>query len=546
MIQIMFDNFIANQERMKKISFSTVLQSWFIITLFLLAGFTAMSYPNKNGEPVGNNKDQKTAEGNTTLIKNVWIVDGTGAAPYFGAVRIQGNKILAVGNLTPQTGETIIDGRQQYLTPGFIDSHSHHFGSLKKEPQGIAMTNQGITTILIGQDGDSYPMDTLQSFFSKNKVAVNVASYTGHSSLREKIMGRNNVFRAASLAEIDKMKKALASDLQKGSFGLSTGLEYESAFYSSKEEVIALAQVAADFKRGYISHIRSEDIQLKDAIDEIIEIGKRTGIPVKLSHIKIANKQDWGKANQVIQILDSARKAGIDITADVYPYTFWNSTLRVLFPDKKFTSLKSAELATQQLFDPAESVLVRFAPYPSYAGKTIAAIAKEREESTPATLIQLIKMAEAYKKANPGAGSVEALAGKSMLEADVIDFMQWEHANFCSDGAAGGHPRGYGAFTRILGKYIREQKILSLSQAIHKMTGLTAKHLQIENRGVIAAGNFADLVILNPDIVEDHATIENSKALSTGIKMVWVNGALVYQNQNASNQFPGVLIRKSH
>lgn len=542
----MFDNFIANQERMKKISFSTVLQSWFIITLFLLTGFTAMSYPNKNGEPVGNNKDQKTAEGNTTLIKNVWIVDGTGASPYFGAVRIQGNKILAVGNLTPQTGETIIDGRQQYLTPGFIDSHSHHFGSLKKEPQGIAMTNQGITTILIGQDGDSYPMDTLQSFFSKNKVAVNVASYTGHSSLREKIMGRNNVFRAASLAEIDKMKKALASDLQKGSFGLSTGLEYESAFYSSKEEVIALAQVAADFKRGYISHIRSEDIQLKDAIDEIIEIGKRTGIPVKLSHIKIANKQDWGKANQVIQILDSARKAGIDITADVYPYTFWNSTLRVLFPDKKFTSLKSAELATQQLFDPAESVLVRFAPYPSYAGKTIAAIAKEREESTPATLIQLIKMAEAYKKANPGAGSVEALAGKSMLEADVIDFMQWEHANFCSDGAAGGHPRGYGAFTRILGKYIREQKILSLSQAIHKMTGLTAKHLQIENRGVIAAGNFADLVILNPDIVEDHATIENSKALSTGIKMVWVNGALVYQNQNASNQFPGVLIRKSH
>lgn len=546
MIQIMFDNFIANQERMKKISFSTVLQSWFIITLFLLAGFTAMSYPNKNGEPVGNNKDQKTAEGNTTLIKNVWIVDGTGAAPYFGAVRIQGNKILAVGNLTPQTGETIIDGRQQYLTPGFIDSHSHHFGSLKKEPQGIAMTNQGITTILIGQDGDSYPMDTLQSFFSKNKVAVNVASYTGHSSLREKIMGRNNVFRAASLAEIDKMKKALASDLQKGSFGLSTGLEYESAFYSSKEEVIALAQVAADFKRGYISHIRSEDIQLKDAIDEIIEIGKRTGIPVKLSHIKIANKQDWGKANQVIQTLDSARKAGIDITADVYPYTFWNSTLRVLFPDKKFTSLKSAELATQQLFDPAESVLVRFAPYPSYAGKTIAAIAKEREESTPATLIQLIKMAEAYKKANPGAGSVEALAGKSMLEADVIDFMQWEHANFCSDGAAGGHPRGYGAFTRILGKYIREQKILSLANAIYKMTGLTAKHLQIEKRGVIAAGNFADLVLLNPDIVEDHATIENSKALSTGIKMVWVNGEMVYQNQIATNLFPGVLIRKNN
>ena len=531
---------------MKKFSFSNLLQYALISTLLVLTVKNSLGFPDKNCKPIGNNKIQPSETGKTTLIKNVWIIDGTGAAPFFGAVRIQGNKILATGNLTPLNGETIIDGRQQYLTPGFIDSHSHHFGSLKKEPQGMAMTNQGITTILIGQDGDSYPMDTLYSFFSKNKVAVNVASYTGHSSLREKIMGRNNVFRAASLPEIDKMKKALASDLQKGSFGLSTGLEYESAFYSSKEEVIALAQVAADFKRGYISHIRSEDIQLKDAIDEIIEIGKRTGIPVKLSHIKIANKKDWGKAGMVIQTLDSARKAGIDITADVYPYTFWNSTLRVLFPDKKFTSLKSAELATQQLFDPEESVLVRFAPYPSYAGKTIAVIAKERNESAPATLIQLIKMAEAYKKANPGAGSVEALAGKSMLEADVIDFMQWEHANFCSDGAAGGHPRGYGAFTRILGKYIREQKILSLSNAIYKMTGLTAKHLQIEKRGVIAAGNFADLVLLNPDIVEDHATIENSKALSTGIKMVWVNGEMVYQNQIATNLFPGVLIRKNN
>lgn len=540
----MFDNFIDNPPGMKKFSFFNFLQSAVFTTIILLLANAAMSSPYKNWQPTRNNKIQPSDAGKSTLIKNVWIIDGTGAAPSFGAIRIQGNKILALGNLTALPGETVIDGRQQYITPGFIDSHSHHFGSLKKEPQGIAMTNQGITTILIGQDGDSYPMDTLQAFFVKNKVAVNVASYTGHSSLREKIMGRNNILRAASLSEVDKMKKALAADLQKGSFGLSTGLEYESAFYSSKEEVIALAQVAADFKRGYISHIRSEDIQLKDAIDEIIEIGKRTGIPVKLSHIKIANKKDWGIAGEVIQTLDSARKAGIDITADVYPYTFWNSTLRVLFPDKKFTSLKSAELATQQLFDPNESVLVRFAPNPSYAGKTISAIAKERNESAPSTLIQLIKMAEAYKKANPGAGGVEALAGKSMLEADVIDFMRWEHANFCSDGAAGGHPRGYGAFTRILGKYIREQKILSLSAAIHKMTGLTAKHLQIENRGVIAAGNFADLVLLNPDIVEDHATIENSKALSTGIKMVWVNGELVYQNQNATNQFPGVLIKK--
>jgi N-acyl-D-amino-acid deacylase len=164
-------------------------------------------------------------------------------------------------------------------------------------------------------------------------------------------MGEKDVFRKSTLEEIDQMKKYLAADLEKGSLGLSTGLEYESAFYSSKEEVVALAQLTAKYKGRYISHIRSEDIQLNEAIDEIIDIGKITGMPVKLSHIKIANKDDWGKAGLIIKKLELARKQGVDITADVYPYTFWNSTLRVLFPDKGFTNLKSAELAVNKLFD---------------------------------------------------------------------------------------------------------------------------------------------------------------------------------------------------
>ncbi|WP_439504845.1 N-acyl-D-amino-acid deacylase family protein [Sediminibacterium sp.] len=481
----------------------------------------------------------------TTLIQNVWILDGTGSSAKKGAVRISGNKIIAIGNLTPLLGESVIDGKNRYLTPGFIDSHSHHFGSLKKEPSGIAMTNQGITTIIIGQDGDSYAMDSLIHFFKQYPIAVNVASYTGHSSLREKVMGENNVFRKSTVAEINQMKQLLEEDLNKGSMGLSTGLEYESAFYSSKEEVVALAQLAAKYNGRYISHIRSEDIKLNDAIEEIIDIGKITGMPVKLSHIKIANKDDWGKAPQVINLLNVARAKGVDITADVYPYNFWNSTLRVLFPDRDYTNLKSAELAVTKLFDPNESVLVRFAPQPSYAGKTIAAIAKERNESTAETLMQLIKMAADYKTANPTAGGIEALAGKSMNDSDVSKFIQWEHANICSDGAAGGHPRGYGAFTRVLGKYVREQQLLSLTEAVHKMTGLTAQQLGIKKRGKIAIGYFADLVLLNPATVNDHATIEDGKALSTGIEQVWVNGKTVYTMQKATSELPGSLIKRN-
>jgi len=486
-----------------------------------------------------------TFKNRSTLIQNIWILDGTGAPAKKGSLRISGNRIIAIGKLQPIVGEIVIDGKDQYLSPGFIDSHSHHFGSLKNEPTGIAMTNQGITTIIIGQDGDSHPMDSLAAFFKQHKIAVNVASYTGHSSIRESVMGENNVFRPSTLEEIAQMKKYLAADLQKGSLGLSTGLEYESAFYSSKEEVLALAQLTAKMKGRYMSHIRSEDIHLDDAIDEIIAIGKITGMPVKLSHIKIANKDDWGKANLIIQKLEQARKQGVNITADVYPYNFWNSTLRVLFPDKAFTNIKSAEFAVNKLFDANQSVLVRFAPIPSYAGKTIRAIAKERNETEAVTLMNLIQIAADYKKTNPNAGGIEAIAGKSMNDADVAEFIQWNQANICSDGAAGGHPRGYGAFTRVLGKYVREQQLLSLPQAIHKMTGLTAQHLGLEKRGKIALGYFADLVLFDPSTINDHATIQNGKALSTGINCVWVNGKIVYQAQQATGELSGSLIKRN-
>jgi N-acyl-D-aspartate/D-glutamate deacylase len=273
--------------------------------------------------------------------------------------------IVGVGSLLPQPSDSLIDGQDRVLTPGFIDTHSHHFGDYDEDPSSLATNSQGITTIVIGQDGSSYPVDTIRSLLKKNPLAVNVATYTGHTTLREQVMG-NDLLRPATQKETEQMQALLAKEMQKGSLGLSTGLEYEDAFYSSTQEVLQLAQTAARWGGSYTSHIRSEDITLDAAIEEILTIGRITKMPIQLSHIKIGLKDKWGTAPTILQRLDRARSEGIKVTADVYPYDFWSSTLRVLFPKRDYTSLESAEFAVNHLFDPERSVLVRYAPYPIY------------------------------------------------------------------------------------------------------------------------------------------------------------------------------------
>ncbi|MBL7707502.1 MAG: amidohydrolase family protein, partial [Chitinophagaceae bacterium] len=469
---------------------------------------------------------------------------GTGTASRNAAVRIEGKRIIAVGNLQPFAGEEVIDGEGKILAPGFIDSHSHLGGSLTKYPEAMAALNQGITTIISGQDGSSDPVDSIKAKIKRTPVAINVATYTGHTTIREKILGEPQLSRPANDEELQKIKTLLREDLKKGSLGLSTGLEYEGAFYSNRHEVIELAKVAAEEKGKYISHIRSEDISMNDAIDEIISIGREAKIPVQISHIKIALKDDWKTAPKLIAALQKARTEGIAITADCYPYNFWNSTLRVLFPKKDFKSLEAATYATEHLFDPEGSVLVRFAPDSNYKGKTIAAIAKMRNETAAQTLLYLVATAESYEKQYPDAGGVEAIMGKSMTEEDIATFLQWPHTNICSDGANGGHPRGYGSFTRVLSHYVKEKKIMSWEEAIYKMTGLAAEHTGIRNRGIIAAGYFADLVLIDPVTIKDNAGIKDPKALSDGIVKVWVNGVLVYAYKQSQQQYPGEFIAK--
>jgi N-acyl-D-amino-acid deacylase len=480
----------------------------------------------------------------TQLIYNVSVIDGTGTPARKASVRMEGNKIVEVGNLNAFPGETTIDGGGKVLAPGFIDTHSHIGGSLDKFPEALACINQGVTTIVSGQDGYGSYVDSIKVSMQRTPVAINIATYTGHTALRAQVMGSANLNRPANEEELEKMKGLLQSELKKGSLGLSTGLEYEGAYFSNRNEVLYLAKVTAAEKGRYISHIRSEDINMGDALDEIINIGREAKLPVQVSHIKLGLKDDWGRSPYIIAQLQKARSQGVDITADCYPYEFWSSTLRVLFPKTDYTNPVSAQYAVDHTFDPTQSVLVRFAPNPLYAGKTISAIAELRKEKPAQTIMGLIAEADAYKKLHPEADGVESIMGKSMTDIDVSNFLSWANTNICSDGSNGGHPRGYGSFTRVLGLYVREKKIMSLETAIQKMTSLGAEHTGIKNRGLIAPGYYADLVLFDPSTVKDNSDIRDSKALSSGIEKVWVNGVCVYEQQHATRQYPGMFISR--
>ncbi|NRB47117.1 MAG: amidohydrolase family protein [Saprospiraceae bacterium] len=455
----------------------------------------------------------------TEVITDVNIIDGSGLPSFKADVRIVDNRIQEVGKLPIAPGELYTDGDGLTLAPGFIDSHSHHDWGLSDNPSCVAATNQGVTTIVVGQDGGSTPVSRLAAQLKTQAVSVNLASFTGHSSLRSRAM-KGDVLRKAKPDEIDVMKKMLEEELKNGSLGLSSGLEYEPAFYSNTAEVIELAKVAAKYQGIYISHIRSEDVYQNEAIGEIIDIGREAKLPVQITHIKIAQRSRWGSSASLLQQLQRARQQGVDISADVYPYTMWSSTPRVLFPKKDFTSLASAQFATQELFDPATSVMVNFPANRTFEGKTITEIGQMNNESEAEALLRIIRVGAEKEES----GSIVAT---SMSEEDISNFLRWEHTSICSDGAMSGHPRGHGAFTRVLGRYVREKGVLSLPSAIHKMTALPAEKLGIRNRGLITPGYFADLVLFKPETVMDNASIQSPTARSTGIEKVWVNGQVV-------------------
>lgn len=337
----------------------------------------------------------------------------------------------------------------------------------------------------------------------------------------------------------------LHTDMKAGAFGLSTGLEYDPGIYSSQDEVLQLSKVLPQYNSCYISHLRSEDRYFLEALQEIVTIGRETKVPVQISLFKLAMRDLWGKADSTLQLLEAARKEGIDITADLYPYTYWSFTIRILFPDRNFKDEKEAAFILKEVTSAERIILSYHEPNPEYNGKSLAEVAKLENRSPEKMLIELIRrLDECELKREDCGGSIVAT---SMDEEDVKKLMQWPHTNICSDGTSSGkHPRGYGAFTRVLSHYVREEKTLSLDQAIYKMTALAADQLGIKKRGRIQVGCFADLVLLDPLTVKDEATVTNPQKISTGIERVFVNGVEVFVKGKVTGNLNGMIIYRNN
>jgi N-acyl-D-amino-acid deacylase len=492
----------------------------------------------------------------TTLIRNALIIDGRGTPGRRGDVRVSGNRIVGVGTLAPLASDRIVDAHGLALAPGFIDTHSHHDRGLitgrggrgnnrggdttnRVDPRaGLAMVSQGVTTIVIGQDGGGSGLAELFAAIEAQPPAVNVASYVGHGAVRSRVLGED-FKRHATPDEIERMKALVREDMNAGALGLSTGLEYDPGIYSSPDEVIALAKVAGDMGGRYISHMRSEDRWFWSALDEVITIGRVNHMPVQVSHIKLGMVDLWGQADSVIHVLDRARASGVQITADIYPYTFWQSNLGVLFPKRNFSDSVEAAFVLAHVSRADGIIFNSFARHPEYVGKNLAEVARMRGTSDVRALLDLL--------AEPG-GSGAGIVARGMDDADVERLIRWPFANVCSDGTSTGlHPRGFGSFSRVLGPYAREKKLFSTEEAVRKMSSLAAANVGIRERGLIEPGYYADLVLFDPGTVKDNAEFGPTGAaqrLASGIQTVWVNGQVVFADGKPSGAYPGKVIRR--
>jgi N-acyl-D-aspartate/D-glutamate deacylase len=484
----------------------------------------------------------------STLIADATVVDGTGQHRFRADVRLEGDRIAAVGKLKRRIDEPVIDAAGLVLAPGFIDTHSHADYDITEHRDAVADISQGITTVVTGQCGGSQlPLSEFFSGLEKRNPGVNIASFAGHGTIRDKVMG-DDFARPASTEEIESMRALLVEDMEAGALGLSTGLEYDPGIYSTTDEIVELAKEVASHGGRYVSHIRSEDRKFWEAVDEVVIIGRQAKLPVRISHLKLAMRSSHGQTDQLLGMLDQARAEGIEVTADIYPYTYWQSTLTVMFPDRNFEDREAALFTVEELSSPEEMLIPDFEPEPSLAGKTLAEIAALRGTDPATTLMDLIREAEAMrveKKAKGEDDDIESIIAVSMKEADIEKLMAWPHINFCTDGELNGaHPRGFGSFPRVLGSYVRERQILTLEQAVHKMTAGAASSHGIHDRGRIEPGAFADLVLFDPETVADRATTDEPLARATGIDGVWINGHLIFQDGQESSQRYGRVLRR--
>ena len=479
---------------------------------------------------------QASSQGPPLLIKGGQLVDGTGVPARSADIRISGDTIVEVGaNLAPRPGERVIDAAGRVVSPGFIDMHSHAAHGLEDHPDAASQVHQGITTALTGQDGEGdLPVSEFLDHMAGVHPAINVLTSVGHGSVRSLVMGAD--FKcAATPAEIDAMKMLVERGMKDGAVGLSSGLEYDPGFYATTDELVALASVIKPYGGFYSSHVRDEENDVLQAWSEAIEIGRRAGVAVEISHMKLASAPVWGQAAKGLALVDAARRTGQDVTGDWYPYPYWHSSIYVLIPDRDFENVAKWQKGLDEIGGPANVLISSYKPDPSWVGRTLAELAAERHIDAPRLIIQMMS----------AAGTSIGVIVTAMDDRDMAAIFASTAVLICSDGElAGRHPRGYGTFPRVLGRYVREQHMVSLEEAIAKMTSRSARKLGLADRGTVAAGKKADLVVFDPATIADRGTPADPAQSPVGIDFVIVNGEVVLDHGTPTGARPGSAIRR--
>jgi len=495
------------------------------------------------------------------IIRGGKVVDGSGNPWYHADIAIKNDRIAEIGQLSNHEAKRVIDAHGLVVAPGFIDPHTHALRGIFEVPNAESALLQGVTTLTEGNDGSSpYPIDRHYADIDNLRISPNWAVFVGQGTIRQRVIGFG--LRKATPDEMERMKQMVRDAMEQGALGISTGLFYVPGSFTSTEEVIELSKVAAEYNGIYISHIREEAAQLIDSVQETIRIGEEANIPVQITHHKVIGVENWGASIESLRLVDEARKRGVDVTIDQYPYTASQTSITALIPqwaqaggrEEMLSRINSAEtystikneVVAKILYDrgggdPKNVFISRNSWDPDMAGKNLAELAidaglEPTPENAADVVFDIIR--------GGGATAVYHAIGPE----DVDRIMQHPATAIGSDGPVGvfgegaPHPRQYGTFARVLGLYVRERKILSLEEAIRKMSSQSARRLGIHDRGLITKGYFADIAIFDPDEIIDKATFENPHQYAIGTKFVLVNGTVVVENGQHTGARPGRIL----
>jgi N-acyl-D-amino-acid deacylase len=504
------------------------------------------------------------AESYDILIANGTVIDGTGAPSFRADVAISGDRVSRISRtpLPRERARRVIDASNRVVAPGFIDLHAH-LDPLPQLPGAESAVRQGVTTALGGPDGTSpWPLGEYLAQRERQRIGINVAFLVGHNTIRREVMGMAR--RHPTAAELERMRAMVARGMGEGAFGLSTGLKYLPGAWSKTDEVVALSRVAADSGGIYTSHLREEGLGLLESVGEAIEIGRRARIPVVLTHHKAVGTPMWGKSTATLAMVDSARQAGVDVMIDQYPYTATHTGIGVLIPEWAFDGGDSA--FARRARDPALIDSIRkgivFNILNDRGGGDLRRVQFSRvswmRELEGKTLYDWAAMRGLPATPRSGADLVieaELKGGANAIyhvldEGDVRRIMRHPQTMIASDGRLSRpgdghpHPRAYGTFPRVLGRYVREEQVLTLEQAVNKMTGMPAARLGLTDRGVLRAGAYGDVVVFDPARVADRATFDDPHQYPVGVEFVLVNGVVEVDRERFVDARAGRVLRR--